>query len=123
MRHRPVRLPGPQRGRRHRDLRGAGDPTHVAALSVELHLPQSRSLKAKRAIVKPIVEGARHRYAVAAAEVDHQDKWQRCQLGIAAVAGSAGHVADVLDQVERWVWSFPDVEVLSMERRWLDGGS
>jgi len=39
------------------------------------------------------------------------------------VAGSAGHVADVLDQVERWVWSFPDVEVLSMERRWLDGGS
>ena len=26
VRHRPLRLPGPQAGRHHRDLRGAGDP-------------------------------------------------------------------------------------------------
>jgi len=34
----------------------------VLALSVELHLPACRSLKDRRAAVKPIVEGARHRY-------------------------------------------------------------
>jgi uncharacterized protein YlxP (DUF503 family) len=52
--------------------------------------------------------------------VAHQDRWQRAGLGLAAVAGSVGHVADVLDQVERFIWSNPDVEVLGAERHWLD---
>lgn len=71
-------------------------------------------------MVKPILEGARHRYRVAAAEVDRQDQWQRAVLAMAAVAGTPGHVGEVLDEVERFVWSFPEVEVLSAERRWLD---
>ena len=71
-------------------------------------------------MVKPILEGARHRYRVAAAEVDRQDQWQRAVLGMAAVAGTPGHVVEVLDEVERFVWSFPGIEVLSAERRWLD---
>ena len=87
---------------------------------MELHLPESRSLKAKRAVVKPILEGARHRYSVAAAEVDHQDQWQRCSLGMAMVTGSPRHAEEVLDQVERFVWSRPDVEVVSTERAWLE---
>jgi uncharacterized protein YlxP (DUF503 family) len=57
---------------------------------------------------------------VAAAEVDHQDLWQRAGLGLAAVAANVGHVDEVLDQVERFIWSNPDVEVLGAERRWLD---
>ena len=93
---------------------------HVAALTLDLHLPQSRSLKAKRAIVRPILEGARHRFSVAAAEVSHQDQWQRAGLGVAAVASTPSHVTEVLDRVERFVWSFPEVEVVSAERRWLE---
>jgi uncharacterized protein len=93
---------------------------HVAALSLDLHLPHSHSLKEKRAVIKPIVEGCHRRFRVAAAEVDHHDRWQRAGLGVAAVSGTAGHLADVLDQVERFVWSFPEVEVLACERRWLD---
>ena len=96
---------------------------HVAALSIDLHIPEARSLKAKRSVVKPIVEGLRRRFHVAVAEVDHQDQWQRAGIGVAAVASSPAHVADILDEVERWVWSNPDVQVLSMERTWLDGES
>lgn len=86
----------------------------------DLRLPACHSLKEKRAVVKPILDGARHRYAVAAAEVGYQDKWQRAELGVAAVAGSPKHVEEVLDAVERFVWSFPEVEVLSTERSWAD---
>jgi uncharacterized protein len=93
---------------------------HVAALSLDLHLPNAHSLKEKRAVIKPIVEGCHRRFHVAAAEVDHNDRWQRAGLGVAAVAGTAGHVADVLDEVERFVWSFPEVEVLACQRTWLD---
>ena len=39
--------------------------------------PQSRSLKAKRAAIRPIVDGLRHRFRISVAEVDHQDQWQR----------------------------------------------
>ena len=87
-----------------------------------MRLPESRSLKSKRALVKPILEGTRRRFQVAAAEVDHQDHWQRASLGVAAVAGSPAHVQDVLDQVERFVWSHPDIEVLEMTRQWLEAG-
>ncbi|HUR18086.1 MAG TPA: DUF503 domain-containing protein [Acidimicrobiales bacterium] len=93
---------------------------HVGALEFDLHLPQCRSLKEKRAVVRPIIQGARRRYHVAAAEVGRHDQWQRAVVGVAAVAGTAGHVVDVLDEVERFVWSFPEVEVVSAERRWLD---
>jgi uncharacterized protein YlxP (DUF503 family) len=92
----------------------------VAALTLDLHLPQSRSLKAKRAILRPILDGARHRFAVAVAEVSHQDQWQRAGVGVAAVGSSPSHVTEVLDSVERFVWSFPEVEVVSAERRWLE---
>lgn len=118
--------PGPVRGR----LTGPpGAPSgrwaklagvYVGVLSVELRVPASRSLKAKRAVVRPIVEGARRRFQVAAAEVGHQDTWQRARLGFAAVAGTAGQAASVLDATERFVWSHPEVEVLAAERHWVD---
>ena len=93
---------------------------HVLTLTVDLHLNEARSLKMKRSVVKSIVEGARHRFAVAAAEVDHHDQWQRAELGFAVVSGTAHHASDVIDEVERFVWSRPEVEVLNTERRWLE---
>ncbi len=67
-------------------------------------------------MVKTILHGAQNRYGVAAAEVAHQDKWQRAGLGFATVSASAGHADEVIAKVERFVWSFPEVEVLSAER-------
>jgi uncharacterized protein len=96
--------------------------THVACLTLELHLPEVHSLKEKRAVLRPILEGARRRFSVAVAEVDHQDRWQRATVGLAAVSGSAGHAQDVLDAAERFVWSFPEVDVTASQRDWLLAG-
>lgn len=92
---------------------------HAGGLEVDLRLPQAASLKDKRAVVRSILDGARNRYRVASAEVGFQDRRQRAQLGFAAVAGGPGHVTAVLDEVERFVWSFPEVEVLATERSWV----
>jgi len=89
---------------------------------MELRIPASGSLKAKRTVVKHLVETAKSRFGVAAAEVGHLDQWQRSELGFAAVAGAPGHVEEVLGAVERFVWSHPEVEVLSGHRTWLDTG-
>lgn len=91
---------------------------HVASLRLELHLRDVHSLKEKRSVLKPILEGARRRYAVTAAEVDHQDLWQRATVGMSVVSGSSGHAREVIDAVERFVWSFPEVEVCDVCRDW-----
>jgi uncharacterized protein YlxP (DUF503 family) len=92
----------------------------ACAMSMDIRIPVSGSLKAKRAVVKHVVETAKSRYGVAAAEVGYQQQWQRSELGFAAVAGTAGHVEEVLDSVERFVWSQPEVEVLDGHRSWID---
>jgi uncharacterized protein len=93
---------------------------HVLAVRIDLHLPESRSLKAKRSQVRPIVDGIRARHRISVAEVDHQDSWQLASIGVAIVSGSAAACASVADEVERFVWSRPDVEVLGVDRSWLE---
>lgn len=96
---------------------------YVCALAIEIHIPDTASLKAKRTVVKHLVESAKGRFGVAAAEVGFNDQWQRSELGFAAVAGSSGHVEEVLDATERFVWSHPEVSVISTARTWLDPDS
>jgi uncharacterized protein YlxP (DUF503 family) len=93
---------------------------HALTLVLDLRLPDAHSLKDKRATVKTLLEGARRRFQVAASETGHQDEWQRAELGFSAISSSATHTVEVIDQVDRFVWSFPEVEVVGDERIWLE---
>src|SRR3979409_1356609 len=93
---------------------------HAAAVCFDLRVPESRSLKAKRSAVRPIVEGLRHRLHVSVAEVDHQDQWQRAALAVAVVAESSRQLEKMLDSVERFVVNAADVEVLNQETAYLE---
>lgn len=92
----------------------------VLALQADLHLNDCHSLKEKRAVIRPILDGSKRRFGVSSAEVDHQDTWQRSLLAFAIVGSSADQVTNVIDEVERFVWSHPEVAVLSMERSWIE---
>ena len=96
---------------------------HAAVLCFDLHVPESRSLKSKRAAIRPILDGLRHRFKVSAAEVDHQDQWQRASIAVAVVAESDHHLREVLDSVERFVDAAPVVELLETETAWLESDS
>ena len=93
---------------------------HVLAVEIDLRLPGCQSLKEKRSVLRPILDGLRNRHPVAASEVDHQDEWQRSAIGLAAVSSSPSHVEALIDEAERFVWSFPEVEVLRSVSRWLE---
>jgi uncharacterized protein YlxP (DUF503 family) len=93
---------------------------HAAAVRFELFIPESRSLKTKRAAIRPIVDGLRHRLRVSVAEVDHQDTWQRAAIAVAVVAESDGHLRELLATVERTVANAPAAELLDVETVWLD---
>lgn len=93
---------------------------HVVGFEVEIRIPDSHSLKDRRQVVRSVVDGARQRFAVSAAEVGGQDTWQRATLGFAVVASEARLVEDVVDQLDRFLWSRPEIEVIGAETRWLD---
>jgi uncharacterized protein YlxP (DUF503 family) len=92
----------------------------AAVVVFELFLPDCHTLKQKRAVIRPILDGMHRRFRVASSEVGRQDKWQRADLAAAAVSGAAAQVSDVLDEVERFVWSFPEIEVLAARRTWME---
>jgi len=89
-------------------------------MAFDLHVPESRSLKAKRAAIRPIVDGIRARFKLSVAEVEFQDQWQRARIGVAAVASSAGHLEEMLTRVERFVATADDVEVLETGITYLE---
>ncbi|MDA8309898.1 MAG: DUF503 domain-containing protein [Actinomycetota bacterium] len=93
---------------------------HVGALEMTVHVPASGSLKAKRSVVRHLVETARRRFGVSASEVGEQDRWQLAVLGFAVVAPSARHATELLDRTERFIWSHPEIEVVGSSRHWLE---
>ena len=89
----------------------------TGSLVADLLLGDVHSLKEKRAVVRPVVAELRRRYAVAAAEVGDADLHRRAQVGVAAVAADAAHVAEVLDACERLIAGRPEVDLLSVRRQ------
>ena len=88
----------------------------TGTLNLDLLLGDVRSLKQKRAVVRPIVAELQRRCAVAAAEVGSLDLYRRAEIGIAVVAADARHCRDVLDTAERLVAGRPEVELLAAHR-------
>ncbi|MER6458852.1 DUF503 domain-containing protein [Streptomyces sp. NPDC048409] len=90
---------------------------YVGTLSFDLLLGDIHSLKEKRSVVRPIVAELQRKFAVSAAEVDHLDLHRRAGIGLAMVSGDTAHLTEVLDRCERLVAARPEVELLSVRRR------
>jgi uncharacterized protein YlxP (DUF503 family) len=86
----------------------------AAALRVELHLPTPQSLKEKRAVLRPVVEGMRRLGSYSVAEVDHHDLWQRAAIGIAIVAPDGLGLAQQVSKLRRYLDGQLEVEVLDV---------
>jgi uncharacterized protein YlxP (DUF503 family) len=96
---------------------------YVVALRVELRIPNVQSLKGKRAIVKSVINQIGQQTGVAAAEVDHQDLWQRTAVGVSAVSAQAGHLQRIIHSIERDLRRRPDIEVLDVFVDYLEDPS
>ncbi|MEM7321929.1 MAG: DUF503 domain-containing protein [Actinomycetota bacterium] len=94
---------------------------HVLVAEIDVHLPAAGSLKEKRSVITSIVRNLDQMHGVAAAEVDHLDLWQRAGIGVTVVGPDPGHVSSVMDGVDRYVWSRPEIEVLDFATSWWEG--
>lgn len=90
---------------------------HTGTALFDILLPgDSRSLKAKRSYVRPILAALR-KFEISAAEVGAIELHGRSEIGVAVVAADAHHVGDVLDACERLMAGRPEIELLSVRRR------
>jgi uncharacterized protein YlxP (DUF503 family) len=87
----------------------------MAALRLDLRIPACGSLKEKRHVVKALSSGIRSTFEVAVAETGYQDKWQRAELGVAAVSAEGYHLKKVMHSVERFVERWAEVEIIDSD--------
>ena len=73
----------------------------VAAIRIELHIGAAQSLKEKRSVLRPVIEGLRRNVSLSVAEVDHQNSWQRAAIGVAAVARDMAELDRMIDHTRR----------------------
>ncbi len=88
----------------------------VGICRVVLALPWNDSLKGKRSVVKSILERARGRFQVAAAEIEDLDAHRRATLGFAVVSNDARHVQSVLDKLIGFIAGATQAELIDQSR-------
>ncbi|MGH9449192.1 MAG: DUF503 domain-containing protein [Terriglobia bacterium] len=71
----------------------------VGLLTLEIQLPYAHSLKEKRAVLQKLMNRLRARFNAAAAELDHQDVWQRSTVAVVTVSSSQPAVESSLRRI------------------------
>jgi len=71
----------------------------VGLLTLEIYIPDSHSLKEKRQVLRSLKDRLRARFNVAVAELDHNDTWQRAQVGVVSLSNDAAHLEQSLQAI------------------------
>jgi uncharacterized protein YlxP (DUF503 family) len=75
----------------------------VGLARVTLSIPSAGSLKDKRQVVRKLLDRARAKFNVAAAEVADNDLWQKAVLGFAIVGNERRFVGEAVDTLLHFI--------------------
>ena len=84
----------------------------VGTLKIDFLIHDNRSLKGKRKVVRSMVDKVKHKFNVAIAEVDSNDKWQKIELGLSTVGNDRRHVDESLSKVLTFLESLYLAEIV-----------
>ena len=91
----------------------------IGLLRVEIHYPESGSLKSKRFILKSLTDRLRKRFNVSVAEVEYQDLWQRSVLAVVTVNTDRKHADSALSKALDLMESEGDLQVTGVQTEFL----
>ena len=91
----------------------------ILHMECEFFIPMAHSLKDKRAVVKSMLTRSRQKFNVSAAEVDHQNVWQRTRIAFVTVSSSKEIADKEMAQVLYYLESNPAWECLEIEKEYL----
>ncbi len=84
----------------------------IGVCTIEMHIPNSGSLKGKRHSLRGLKDRIRNTFNVSVAEVDDNDLWQKASIAVAALSNDKSHLNRTLDLVLNMVRAVPDVNLL-----------
>ena len=94
----------------------------IGVLTFDVHLPQARSLKDKRQVVRSVKERLRSRHNVAVSELeDDADLWQRASIAVVSVASARDPLERLFEAVIREVESQIPGHLVETGRDYLEG--
>lgn len=91
----------------------------VGLLTLELHLPEARSLKDKRHYVKGLRERLAHKFNVSVAETEDQELLTRATVAVVAVSASRAYLEGLFDAVEKDAALFLGPFLVGASLEWL----
>lgn len=71
----------------------------IGLLTLHIHLPNCKSLKEKRSLIKPILSRLHKQFNISCAETGFNDLWHECLLSCALVCNDCGFAAQALQSV------------------------
>jgi uncharacterized protein YlxP (DUF503 family) len=94
----------------------------IGLLTFEIHLPQSRSLKDKRQVLRSVKERLRARHNVAVSELeDGANVWQRADLAVVSVASRRDVLENLFEAIVREVEGQIPGHLVETGRDYLEG--
>jgi uncharacterized protein len=94
----------------------------IGVLTVELHLPQARSLKDKRQVLRGVKDRLRARHNVAVSELeDNADRWQRAEVAVVSVASQRNVLESLFETIVREIESQIPGHLVETGRHFLEG--
>ncbi len=84
----------------------------VGVCKLLLFMPECRSLKDKRAILRSMKDRFFARFKITLAEVEDHDLWQRAAMGFAVVSNDRRFVESLMDKATAFVESNGSVELM-----------
>ncbi|MEH7110930.1 DUF503 family protein [Neobacillus niacini] len=85
----------------------------------ECMIYDAHSLKEKRAVLQRILTRIKQKFNVSVSEVGYQDVWQRTRIAIAAVTSNRVMTELELQNVLKFIDSFPEIERTITDIEWL----
>ena len=94
----------------------------IGVMTFDVHLPQARSLKDKRQVIRSVKERLRSRHNVAVSELpDGAELWQRASIAVVSVAGGRDPLERLFESVVREVEGQIPGHLVETGREFLEG--
>lgn len=87
----------------------------VGLVKITLRIPDCRSLKAKRKVVRSLIGRIRNQFNVSAGEVGANDLHQRAEIGFALIGNSGPFINGKMDKLLNMVHETAMAEIIDSE--------
>lgn len=88
----------------------------IGLLEVKISIPEARSLKDKRSVLRGVKDRIVARMNVSVAEVGAQDYWQSAELAMVTVAATRDVVERRLSELQQFLRSDPRYNLLTVDQ-------